>query len=502
MRCWIPLAAAIASAACGGSGTVEAGGTTALSLPPSSALAAKCSVPRTGTDPTTGAAYPDKPGTAVDEKSWLRSWSDELYLWYRELPKVDPAGPETVPAYFKLMKTTGATGSWKPKDRFHFSLPTADWIASTKPGVRPGYGVQWIVLSGMPPRKVLAAYTQTGSPAAAQCVTRGVQVLKVDGEDLVGGDTLAILDKLNRGLFPSTAKELHTFEVQDLNGSKRTIYMESANLPSAPVQWSRTFPTAPTVGYILFHDHLATAQAQLIAAVTELQAAKVEDLVLDIRYNGGGHLAIASELAYMIAGPDRTAGKTFERRAFNDKHPAINPVTGRPLSAMTFVDKSLNLGSMAADQRLPHLDLKRVFVLTGKGTCSTSESIINGLRGVDVEVIQIGTPTCGKPYGFYPKDNCGTTYFTIQFQGLNHKGFGDYGDGFKPGVGGPAGPPGCRAADDFTHELGDPNEGRLAAALFYAAKGTCPPTPLGAGTEEAPDGALVRSFWQENRIVE
>jgi hypothetical protein len=54
------------------------------------------------------------------------------------------------------------------------------------------------------------------------------------------------------------------------------------------------------------------------------------------------------------------------------------------------------------------------------------------LRGIDVEVVQIGSPTCGKPYGFYPTDNCGTTYFTIQFQGVNNKGFGDFADGFIP----------------------------------------------------------------------
>ncbi len=57
---------------------------------------------------------------------------------------------------------------------------------------------------------------------------------------------------------------------------------------------------------------------------------------------------------------------------------------------------------------------------------------MNGLRGVNVQVIQIGTTTCGKPYGFYPQDNCGTTYFSIEFRGVNAQGFGDYPDGFSP----------------------------------------------------------------------
>ena len=54
------------------------------------------------------------------------------------------------------------------------------------------------------------------------------------------------------------------------------------------------------------------------------------------------------------------------------------------------------------------------------------------LRGIDIEVIQIGSTTCGKPYGFYGLDNCGTTYFTVQFRGVNAKGYGDYSDGFSP----------------------------------------------------------------------
>jgi hypothetical protein len=73
-----------------------------------------------------------------------------------------------------------------------------------------------------------------------------------------------------------------------------------------------------------------------------------------------------------------------------------------------------------------------VFVLTSADTCSASESIVNGLRGAGVTVHLVGSTTCGKPYGFYPQDNCGTTYFAIQFQGVNFLGFGDYADGFTP----------------------------------------------------------------------
>jgi hypothetical protein len=158
---------------------------------------------------------------------------------------------------------------------------------------------------------------------------------------------------------------------------------------------------------------------------------------------------------------------------------------------------------------LPTLNLNRVFVLTGPGTCSASEAIINSLRGVNVDVIQIGSTTCGKPYGFYPADNCGTTFFSIQFRGVNAKNFGEYPDGFSPQNTTSAGGvriPGCSVADDFQHALGDPAEGRFAAALGYRVGLTCtvPPSGMAKATLGVPtpaDGVIYKSPWLENRIL-
>ena len=170
---------------------------------------------------------------------------------------------------------------------------------------------------------------------------------------------------------------------------------------------------------------------------------------------------------------------------------------------------------MTSGRPLPALDLRRVIILTGPNTCSASESLINGLRGIDIEVIQIGEPTCGKPYGFYATDNCGTSYFTIQFRGVNAKGFGDYSDGFMPvegATGSGINVPGCRATDDFSRALGDPTEGRLAAALSYRDSSTCPVPesanqPFG-GEVAAPlvleprEGTVHKPPWLTNRIIQ
>jgi hypothetical protein len=265
------------------------------------------------------------------------------------------------------------------------------------------------------------------------------------------------------------------------------------------------------VGYLLFNDHLATAEAALVAAVNTLKAANVTDLIIDIRYNGGGFLYIASELAYMVAGPAVTAGQTFDDTQFNNKSPSTDPVTGAPITPELFLASAVG-PSVPTGQALPSLNLPRVFVLTGASTCSASEAVINGLRGVGVDVMQIGTTTCGKPYGFYPQDNCGTTYFSIEFRGVNAQGFGDYPDGFTPSgssahTSASASLPGCAVADDFTHVLGDTSEARLAAALNFRLNQVCPPAvPMSIQKHAqrplaATDGIAVKSPLRENLLL-
>jgi carboxyl-terminal processing protease len=290
----------------------------------------------------------------------------------------------------------------------------------------------------------------------------------------------------------------------------RTLVLTAANVTETPVPVVTTLNSnSSTIGYILFNDHIATAESELINAFTMLQSQHVTDLVLDIRYNGGGLLDIASEVAYMIAGSAQTNGQTFELQQFNSQYTTMNPVTGAAITPTLFHSTSQGF-SVTSGQALPALNLSRVFILTGTETCSASESIINSLRGINVQVIEIGSTTCGKPYGFYPQDNCGTTYFSIEFRGVNEAGFGDYAAGFSPAnTVDPLGVviPGCSVADDFSHALGDPNEAQLGQALAYQAGGACTASPSGSVAQSAKRAVLpglavsARSPLREIRIL-
>ena len=324
-------------------------------------------------------------GCSVDtQKKFIRSYMDEVYLWYREIPEVDAARFSTVEDYFHalLVKTPDANGL--PKDRFSAVLPVS----------------------------------------LAQAVPRPSAALQLSD--------------------PTTLRAARTNAVPKVSVSTTT--------------------GGRVTGYIQFNDHVVGAQDDLIAAFQQVRAGGVQDLVLDLRFNSGGFLYIAQAAASMVTGP-ASDGRVFEQLQYNDKRPQETAQSAFLFgSTVQFSDGPGT--QFPVGTPLPQLSLSRVFVLTTDATCSASESIINSLRGIDVQVVRIGTTTCGKPYGFRQKNNCGLAYFPIEFQGTNAKGFGDYTIGFSPM---------CEVHDsNRTVPAGDPGDPLLDAAKFFIDKGTCP----------------------------
>ncbi len=447
-----------------------------------------CANPRTGDDPFSGQPVRDRQGRTIDENNWLRAIHNEYYLWYDEIPDIYDPQNYTTSEYFALQKTTmpSDTGSTRDKDNFHFEIDTQDFFDSIVNGVNAGYGAVFEAISTSPPREVVVAFTEPNSEATLNSLSRGARIISVDGTLVLDGDASI----LNAGLFPADINEVHTFVVRDLGSMvDRTFNMTSAEVTSSPVQNAGIIPGSANVGYILFNDHIATSETQLIDAITLLSGLSVTDVVLDLRYNGGGFLDIASELAYMIAG-NATTGLTFERMEFNDQYSSlgINPLTGSSLLTPFYSVSRGFSQTIASGTDLPTLNANNVVIITSGETCSASEAIINGLRAVPgVNVFQVGTTTCGKPYGNLALGNCGKTYLFTQFQGFNENDEGEYSDGFKPTNASGFGVPitGCAVADDFDHDLTDPLEANIATSLSILADPTnfdpatdCPAPPV------------------------
>ena len=393
--------------------------------------------------------------TPAGEKSWVLAHLNDAYLFYRDIVAVDPNAYATPEAYFNALLVPS-------KDRFSFVEPQSVADAFFTAGQDVGYGG---VFKYDANGKLRVGFVDAGGPLASQGVARGAEITALQSTPVSSLSTAAV----NGDLFPTAVGVPLTLTILDPGRTvARTVSVSSASVTEDPVPLSQVLPSdpanpaSPKVGYLLFNDQIATSEAKLVAAFASFQDAGVADVVLDLRYNGGGYLYIASELAAMISGNRVPAGSTFEKLSFNDKHPekTNNPANNFPFYTAT-----------TGGQPLPTLNLPRVFVITAPGTCSASESVINGLTPF-VQVIRIGGTTCGKPYGFIQTNNCGKAYFAIQFQGVNAVGFGDYANGFAPT---------CVVADDFDRALGDRAEGRLAATLAYQRNGICPST---AATQE------------------
>jgi C-terminal processing protease CtpA/Prc len=493
--CAVIATTAVGLSACGGGGGGGGGGVLppGNALPPSPTLAQQCA-------PTNLLApAANRSGSLEQEKRWLRSYMDEAYLWFDEVPAVDPTLPlysnvndvrASLGAYFDDLLTPARTPSGKLKDEFSFTYPTADWIALSQAGAGAGYGIEWILGQSTPPRNLRIAYVDPGTPAAAAGLARGWRVLSINGVS-IDDPTPAGAATINEGAFAPRAGTAYTFVFSDGAQATHTVTLTAGTVTRVPVQNASVFNVGGVrVGYLTFNDHITPAEGRLVAEFAEFARQGVTDLVLDLRYNGGGFLYIASQVSYMIAGGTRTSGKVFERLRFNSKRVADNSDPANMLPFFGLTSGRSNSGT-SANQPLPQLNLSRVFILTSAGSCSASESIINGLRGIGVTVHLIGATTCGKPFGSVAKDNCGLSYFPIEFQGSNHLGFGDFADGFTPT---------CAVADDLTRQLGDPSEGMLAAALAHRATGACPSTDIARRQAAVEPGRLVRSPLRENKF--
>ena len=101
---------------------------------PSTNFANQCQNPRSNS------YYQDLIGTYEDENNWIRSWSHETYLWYSELPDINPSTVVNPTEYFEQMKTTAITNNGLPKDRFHYAENTAEYNQYTETGISAGYG--------------------------------------------------------------------------------------------------------------------------------------------------------------------------------------------------------------------------------------------------------------------------------------------------------------------------------------------------------------------------
>ena len=188
--------------------------------------------------------------------------------------------------------------------------------------------------------------------------------------------------------------------------------------------------------------------AELDSAFEFFRSENVDEMIVDLRYNGGGEMNVAVHLSGLLASSS-AAGKVLVKMEHNR-------------------DRSSNDTILKVPNNVSSLALSRLFYITGRGTASASEVLINGLSPW-IPTIIAGDSTYGKPVGMYAFDFKPDPYFFVPicFKLSNADGFGDYFDGLSANY---------YVGDDLTHDFGDSNEAELKAVLTYISKGHWPVT--------------------------
>jgi hypothetical protein len=404
-----------------------------------------------------GTSVPPSATCSTDaQKDWLRSYMQDWYLWTGTSPNPDPQGYASLQSYFAalLYPGDGLVPSVVPADKWSYISDAAIYTQFFTDGQTLGYG---LFVNGLELKLPLKArYIEAQSPAALQGLVRGDKILTVNGRtaaELMAANDFSALN-------PTKAGDTLTLEISHNSGPPQTVTLTAAvyTLTPVPVSQVLTLPNASKVGYLVMKDFITQAEAPLATAFNDFRAASARDVILDLRYNGGGRISTATVLASLVAG-SAYSQNVFTNLVFNTKQSSQN--TSYRLASQT-------------------TGFDRVMVLTGVRTCSASELVVNGLKPY-VQVVTVGGQTCGKPFGFVPQTNCSSTFSAVNFESFNANGQGRYYHGIAAT---------CPATDDFNGQLGDPAEVLTAAATSYLQTGLCPAVAASVTTLSARTSVL------------
>jgi carboxyl-terminal processing protease len=274
-------------------------------------------------------------------------------------------------------------------------------------------------------------YIISNSDAAAKNISRGTVFSGIDGKSLN-------IDNY-RSLISSNSYTLNLADFNDgaILPNGNSVLLVKTEITENPILLTKVIENnSKKVGYLMYNAFTANYDLELNQAFGTLKTAGVTDLVLDLRYNGGGSVLTATRLASMITG--QFTGQLFAKQQWNSKIQKYFEDNNPDQLVANFTDK---IGGAAINS----LNLNRVYVLTTTGTASASELVINGLKPY-VDVIQIGTTTIGKNVGsitlydsptFNKKDVNPRHKYAMQpivIKTINKAGFGEYQGGLIPTV--------------------------------------------------------------------
>ena len=365
----------------------------------------------------------------------------DLYLWYREIPDVNPTRYATPEAYLEAVR-------YRPLDStFSYIADRAASEALFSASQYAGFGFASL---GTADGRLRLSQVFPGSPAAEAGLLRGDAILEINGRSLADWVQSG---QIGSAYGPAEAGVAGAFVIRRGEQELR-VQLVKRDVIIPTVSATRVFEAGGRrVGYVFFRNFVEPSFDALAAAFAALGAANVNEVVLDLRYNGGGLVDVARYLGGLLGGL-RTQGQVFAEYAHNDRNASRNEI-------------------LRFDAPPGALRLDRLVVIATSASASASELVINALRPF-IPVVIVGDRTYGKPVGQYAIPHCDKIIAPVSFQLRNANGEGDYFDGL---------PADCPAPDDLDAELGDPIEGSLKEALTVVTTGAC--TPAAAAPQRA-----------------
>jgi carboxyl-terminal processing protease len=374
------------------------------------------------------------------DRDGLYDLMNEWYLWYNLMPTVVK---ENYKDPYELMDAM----RYKTLDKWSFVADYNAFVASMK-GTFVGHGIR-IGLDGSGKARIVTIYKNSplysyGS-SNPNGVRRGWIIKTLNGTDLAPIIASGNATAYNNLIGPATAGVINTFVFQTPRGNDTTAITtkSSFQVNSVMLYDTLTLKTGLT-GHLVFDEFIEPSSQELLTAFAFFKTQNVKDLILDLRYNNGGILDVATELASYIAGSSKF-GTPFIKSSYNDKKVA---------SDSTFKFKSIS----------SPLNLNRLVVITTRETASASEVIINGLKP-HLAVTTIGDTTNGKPTGMnvWQTKDYKYIFAPVTFKLVNSAGQGDFYAGFAPAK---------YVSDDITRDFRDKSELCFKEAIYYLENGT------------------------------
>lgn len=317
------------------------------------------------------------------------------------------------------------------------------------------------------------------SPADKAGLLRGYLITKINGVTY-GSNFNSNLNALNAALNGTTI----TLEGIKSDGSAFNVSLTKSIFKSSPIYKSKVLTAGgKKVGYLAYarFSNAENSVTELNNIFNDFGTKGVTDLVIDLRYNGGGYVSTAEHLINLIA-PSTASGVMFsEHYNATMQSGQANILKNQPLldandklrykpdgKIITYFDANYSIASNTINfaKKGPLTNVKDVVFIVSSGTASASELVINSLKP-HMNIKLVGRTTYGKPVGFFPItiENKYDVYYSM-FETKNSLGQGTYYDGFVPDVNSPEVP-----ENTIMYDFGDVNDNYLKRALTLIAPG-------------------------------